>query len=168
MIHEAQFKIRTFHTDAFGHVNNSRHLELLEEARWQYAEDIGLLNLLTEQRLGFIIIDMRLRFRLPIMEGDLVRVKTSLISLGSAAGEVEQLMLKMGEKQIAVKSLFHFVLVDRASGASVPIDSEIRELLLSVLETSTAKESRQDRVDRAAALTEPKLTRPAGVQNEKR
>lgn len=65
MIHETQFKIRTFHTDAFGHVNNSRHLELLEEARWQYAEHIGLLNLLAERKLGFIIMDMRLRFRAP-------------------------------------------------------------------------------------------------------
>ncbi len=139
MIHETHFKIRTFHTDAFGHVNNSRHLELLEEARWQYAEQIGLLELLAQQQLGFIIIDMRIRFREPVFEGDTTRVLTSLISLGSASGEVEQLVFKTGRDQVAVKSLFHFILIDRKSGASVPIEAAIRELLLSVVEAPEKK-----------------------------
>ena len=167
MIHETQFKVRTFHTDAFGHVNNSRHLELLEEARWQFAEEIGLLELLTARNLGFIIIDMRLRFRVPVVEGDLVRVKTSLISLGSAAGEVEQLMLKQTQDLIAVKSLFHFVLVDRASGESVPIESEIRDLLLSVVEVPK-KRTGQRRVDSTKPLNKPKGSRSDHVRHEKK
>ena len=56
MIHTTEITIRTFHTDAFGHVNNSRYLELFEEARWRYAEDIGLIELLKQKNLGFIIM----------------------------------------------------------------------------------------------------------------
>jgi thioesterase-3 len=138
MIHETEFKIRTFHTDAFGHVNNSRHLELLEEARWQYAEQIGLVGLLAQQNLGFIIIDMRLRFREPVFEGEIIEVFTSLVSLGSASGEVRQLVHKQGNDSVALKSLFHFILIDRETGASVPIDGEIRELLLDVIENAQA------------------------------
>jgi thioesterase-3 len=138
MIHETEFKIRTFHTDAFGHVNNSRHLELLEEARWQYAEQIGLVELLAQQNLGFIIIDMRLRFREPVFEGEIIEVFTSLVSLGSASGEVRQLVHKQGNDSVALKSLFHFILIDRETGASVPIDGEIRELLLDVIENAQA------------------------------
>ena len=134
MIHETQFAIRTFHTDAFGHVNNSRHLELLEEARWQYAEHIGLIELLAEQELGFIIIDLRIRFRVPVVEGDRVQVLTSLVALGSASGEVKQNLIKVGEEKSAIKSLFHFILIDRKTGASVAIEGKIRELLLSVIE----------------------------------
>jgi len=134
MIHETEFTIRTYHTDAFGHVNNSRHLELLEEARWQYAEQIGLIELMSEQNLGFIIIDMRLRFRVPVFEGEQIRVQTSLVTLGSASGEVKQLMYKTGQKPIALKSLFHFILIDRDSGGSVPIDGQIRDRLLEVIE----------------------------------
>ena len=138
MIHETQFKIRTFHTDAFGHVNNSRHLELLEEARWQYAEQIGLVKLLAERGLGFIIIDMSLRFRVPVFEGETIEVFTSLTSLGSASGEVRQLVHKQGEDSVALKSLFHFILIDRKTGASIPIVDEIRELLLGVIENEQA------------------------------
>lgn len=137
MIHESRFAIRTYHTDAFGHVNNSRHLELLEEARWQFAEQIGLVKLLTEQNLGFIIIDMRLRFRVPVFEGDTIEVFTSLISLGSASGEVRQLVHKQGESSVALKSLFHFILIDRDNGASVPVEGSIRDLLLDVIESNS-------------------------------
>ncbi|MFK7769674.1 MAG: acyl-CoA thioesterase [Mariniblastus sp.] len=136
MIHETEFTIRTFHTDAFGHVNNSRHLELLEEARWQFAEHIGLIELLAEEGLGFIIIDLRIRFRAPVVEGDRVHALTSLVALGSASGEVKQNMKKVGEKKSSLKSLFHFILINRKTGTSVPIEGKIRELLLGVIEDS--------------------------------
>lgn len=142
MVHETTFKIRTFHTDAFKHVNNSRYLELLEEARWQFAEHIGLIELLTEQNLGFIIIDMNVRFRVPVFEGETIRVLTSLITLGTASGEVRQLVHKKDEKQIALKSLFHFILIDRNTGSSVPIETEIRELLLRIIEQNHSSPAR--------------------------
>jgi thioesterase-3 len=166
MIHETHFKIRTFHTDAFGHVNNSRHLELLEEARWQYAEQIGLLELLAERELGFIIMDMRLRFRAPVFEGDTTRVLTSLIALGSASGEVEQLVFKEGQEQVAVKSLFHFILIDRANGASVPIESEIRDLLLSVIETPARRNRQLTRMDNPAPSPRSKDHRTANAEQD--
>ena len=131
MIHATEIMIRTFHTDAFGHVNNSRYLELLEEARWRYAEDIGLIELLKERNLGFIIMDLRLRFRKPVYEGNQVTIKTSLDTLGTASGEVLQ-QIHCGPGSPAVKGEFHFILIDRDNGKSVPIDGAIRELLNGV------------------------------------
>jgi len=128
MIHSTEITIRTFHTDAFGHVNNSRYLELFEEARWRYAEDIGLIDLLTQQNLGFIIMDLRVRFRKPVVEGSQITIKTSLDTLGSASGEVHQ-QIHCGPGSPAVKGTFHFILIDRNNGKSVPIDGPIRELL---------------------------------------
>ena len=134
MSFETTFKIRTFHTDSFGHVNNARYLELLEEARWQYAEHHGLIDMLNEENLGFIIMQMNLRFRRPVIEGDTIQVLTRLITLGTASGEVEQLIKKQGQDKLAAKSLFHFVLIDRDSGASVPIAGKIRSLLLNIVQ----------------------------------
>ena len=140
MIHQANFQIRTFHCDAFGHVNNSRHTELLEESRWQYAEAIQLLPMLKRLDVGFIIMDMRVRFRAPVFEGETVQVATCLKTLGSTSGEVEQLMYK-SDGSLAIKSLFHFILIDRNNdNASVAIDGEIRKLLMDVLEPSGAKQ----------------------------
>ena len=59
---------------------------------------------------------------------------TGLKTLGSASGEVEQLMYKNDESKVALKSLFQFVLIDRDNGDSIPIDGGIRELLTGVIE----------------------------------
>jgi thioesterase III len=134
MSFESTFKIRSFHTDSFGHVNNARYLELLEEARWQFAEHHGLIDLLNAENLGFIIMQMNLRFRLPVVEGDTIQVSTSLITLGTALGEVEQLIMKAGSGKLAAKSMFTFVLIDRNTGASVPIEGKIRTLLANIMQ----------------------------------
>jgi thioesterase-3 len=134
MSFQSTFKIRSFHTDRFGHVNNARYLELLEEARWRFAEHHGLVDLLNEQNLGFIIMELNLRFRLPIVEGDTIQILTRLITLGSDLGEVEQLITRTTVGKLAAKSLFTFVLIDRNTGTSVPIAGEIRSLLLSIIE----------------------------------
>src|SRR5687768_15369304 len=139
MSFESTFKIRTFHTDSFGHVNNARYLELLEEARWQFAEHYGLVDLLNEENLGFIIMQMTLRFRLPVVEGDTIQVFTRLMTLGTAIGEVEQLIRKSGVGKLAAKSTFHFVLIDRNSGASVPIAGKIRSLLLNLVQVENRR-----------------------------
>ena len=90
------------------------------------------MPLLRARELGFIIMDMRVRFREPVLEGDQVNVSTALVTLGSASGEVKQLMHR--NEKVALSSLFHFILVQRESGKSVPIDGQIRELLLNVIE----------------------------------
>ena len=141
MIHKTELKIRTYHTDAFGHVNNARYLELLEEARWCFSEDIGLTPLLREKELGFIIIDMRLRFRHPVSEGDLITINTCLITLGTASGEVQQTVTCASSNKKSVTSLFHFILIDRQTGASVPIQDEIRSLLLEIIEAPTGNKN---------------------------
>ena len=76
---------------------------------------------------------MRLRFRDEVVEGDQIVVSTELLTLGSGSGEVEQLVRKEGQSKIALKSLFHFILVDRKARAPVPIEGDIRQLLLGVI-----------------------------------
>jgi acyl-CoA thioesterase FadM len=79
-------------------------------------------------------MQLNLRFRLPVVEGDTIQILTSLITLGSDIGEVEQLITKTNAGKLAAKSMFTFVLIDRDSGVSVPIAGKIRTLLLNIIE----------------------------------
>ena len=78
---------------------------------------------------------MQLRFRHAVSEGDTITVSTSLITLGSASGEVQQTVTSAATNKKSLTSLFHFILIDRATGASVAIKDEIRTLLLGIIET---------------------------------
>ena len=44
MIHTTDITVRGYHLDLYRHVNNARYLEFLEEARWQFMEDSGLIT----------------------------------------------------------------------------------------------------------------------------
>ena len=136
MITHSTFPVRTFHCDAFGHVNNARYLEFLEEGRWQFSEKIGLTSLLRARDVGFIIMDMRLQFRRPVFEGETITVQTSLVSLGSASGEVKQWAFKEGESKPSLKAMFHFILIDRLNeNRSIAIEGEIRDCLDRIIES---------------------------------
>lgn len=135
----AEFKIRSFHTDAFGHVNNARYMEFLEEARWQYAEQIGLVELLDNEQLGFIIMDLRIRFRTPIFEGETISISTGLTTLGSTSGEVIQKVTKQGQQALVTHCAAQFILVDRKIGRAMDIEGEIRDRLLASIEPKAPK-----------------------------
>lgn len=36
--------VRNYHLDGYGHVNNARYLEFLEEARWTFFQEHDLLS----------------------------------------------------------------------------------------------------------------------------
>ena len=67
-----------------------------------------------------------------------IRDRTSLVALGSASGDVKQLVYRFDEPNVCVKSMYHFILIDRHTSKSVPIQGAIRELLVGV-EDSVSK-----------------------------
>ena len=134
MTHESTFYVRTFHCDSFGHVNNARHLEFLEESRWRFGEAIGLTPLLEQAGFGFIVFDLQMRFRKPVEEGALLRIETQLIELGTTTGELEQTAFANDSQRPSLAAKFRFLLIDRANAnKSVDITGAIRDCLEGVL-----------------------------------
>ena len=53
--------VHNCHLDGYGHVNNARYLEFLEQARWTYFRRAGVLDELGGARLVVAHIDIRYR-----------------------------------------------------------------------------------------------------------
>lgn len=70
MSHVARIKVRGYHLDFYGHVNNARCLELLEEARWRMVEDSASLRDWHARGLAFAIVDLKTQKAVPI-EGEI-------------------------------------------------------------------------------------------------
>ncbi len=71
--------VRGYHLDGYGHVNNARYLEFLEEARWAYFEQHNLLPLLGKMQIVVTRIDIR--YRRSATFGDVLHLRTNIASL---------------------------------------------------------------------------------------
>lgn len=78
---EAIIRVRGFHTDSYGHVNNARYLEFIEEGRWAYFEQSGLLELLGDLQL--VVVNINIRYRRSAKIGDTLTVHTQIGELES-------------------------------------------------------------------------------------
>ena len=65
MPHEMTIRVRGYHCDFYGHVNNAHFLELMEEARWRWAESV--IDLPAWQAAGFGFVVHRLAARALLM-----------------------------------------------------------------------------------------------------
>ena len=73
--------VRNYHLDGYGHVNNARYLEFLEEARWTFFQEHDLLSELKDIMLVVARVDIR--YRRPSLEGDVLTFTGRLKDIGT-------------------------------------------------------------------------------------
>lgn len=78
-----QIKVRNYHLDRFGHVNNARYLEFLEEGRWTYSEENHLLEVFESEQITHAAVNINIDYRKSARDGDLLDVETQLGKKGN-------------------------------------------------------------------------------------
>ncbi len=123
-----EVKVRGYHVDLYGHVNNTRYLEFLEEARWQFAE--GHLDLAAWQKkgIGFSIVNININYRRPAFLGDVLEIRTGLSKLGKSSGTIHHEIVHKGTENLVTDADITFVMVDAEKNKPVPIKGELREM----------------------------------------
>lgn len=128
-----EIKVRGYHLDLYGHVNNARYLEFLEEARWAMMEN-GDLDWFMQQGYALVVSRIDIRYQRPAGMGDVLRVETWLDHLQSRSGIIQQRVLNVATgKQVAAAEVTFAVLQPNRAGA-VPIAGEIAARLQPLLE----------------------------------
>lgn len=80
--------------DSFGHLNNARYLEILEDARWEFISRNGYgLERVKETGLGPTILEVRIRFRKELLARQKIRVESRCVSYEGRIGRLEQRVL---------------------------------------------------------------------------
>jgi thioesterase III len=89
--HEYDLLIREQHLDTFGHVNNAKYLEILEEARWDLITGNGYgLAEVVRRRLGPTILEIKLRFQRELRNRQPIKIKTWIDSYPGKVGRLVQ------------------------------------------------------------------------------
>ncbi|MCF7529950.1 acyl-CoA thioesterase [Neisseria lisongii] len=122
-----QIRVRNYHLDGYGHVNNARYLEFLEEARWAFFDTQGWLPLLDNICLAVVRAD--LRYRRPAFAGDDLRVHIEVKELSSRYLVLRQNIELAAQGKNAVEADITLMPIDAASGKAVRLPEPLFNLL---------------------------------------
>ena len=119
-------RVRNYHLDGYGHVNNARYLEFLEEARWAFFEEHGLLSEI--DGLMLVVVRTDIRYRRAAIDGDILRFEGRLKELTSRHIILTQnIVLPSGKNAVEAESTL--MVVSAESGRSISIPEPLFTLL---------------------------------------
>jgi len=79
-----EVKVRNYHIDSYGHVNNAQYLRYLEDARTDFFENLGLsIASLNARNIHIFITETNLRYRKPARVGDKLLVYGWFVKISS-------------------------------------------------------------------------------------
>lgn len=112
-------RVRNYHLDGYGHVNNARYLEFLEEARWTFFEEHGFLSEI--DGLMLMVVRTDIRYRRAAVDGDILRFEGRLKELTSRHIILTQnIVLPSGKNAVEAESTLMVVSVESGRSISIP------------------------------------------------
>ncbi len=123
-------RVRGYHLDGYGHVNNARYLEFLEEGRWSFFDERPALGEVVRRgEVAFVVVNLNIDYRRAATAGDELEVATALAELGSRSARMHQEVRRARDGKIVASADITFVLLDVATNKAVSIAGELREAL---------------------------------------
>ncbi|HSH48022.1 MAG TPA: thioesterase family protein [Halomonas sp.] len=123
-------RVRGYHLDGYGHVNNARYLEFLEEGRWDYFDARpSLFEIVKRTGVAFVAVNLNIDYRRAAVAGDDLEVVTWLAELGTRSARMHQDIRRAGDGKLVSSAAITFVLLDVGANRAVPVDAELREAM---------------------------------------
>ena len=119
-----EIKVRGYHADFYGHVNNARYLEFFEEDRWANLEEKIDLRAWAVKGISFIVVNVNVNYRRSVPVGEILLVSTDVAEIGSRSVVLKQEILFKNSKKVAADALITFVITDK-SGKAVSIAGDM-------------------------------------------
>jgi thioesterase-3 len=124
----AEIQVRGYHCDGYGHVNNARYLELLEESRWQALEAMDEDQLLLGGEYAFYIARIDISFIRGLVAGDTAVVGFRFDGHEGPMIHATQEICRKKDGKICTSASISFVLIHRDSGKKTTPDHNILRL----------------------------------------
>lgn len=129
-ISRVTLRVRGYHLDGYGHVNNARYLEFLEEGRWGYFDDRpDLARHFASGDPALVAVNLNINYRQAAVAGDDLEVLTRIADLSSRSARMYQEIRRVGDGQQIADADLTFVLLDVRAKQAMAIEGEIRQAL---------------------------------------
>jgi len=77
--HITEFTVRGYELDSYGHLNNAVFLQYLEQARWEYTRDTGMLGDFCAKELFLVVVETHIRYMQEARLFDRLSVETDCL-----------------------------------------------------------------------------------------
>ena len=125
MIHTIEIKIRGYHLDLFGHVNNARYLEFLEEARWAMFENSVDIHDLALKGYAFTVVNININYRKPALMNDMLVVASEITSIGRRSAVIHQAVKHKESNAVVADADVTFVIFDTRNQKSALLEGDL-------------------------------------------
>lgn len=135
-----EIKIRGYHLDLYGHVNNARYLEFLEEARWGMM-DHGDLDWFMQQGYALVVSRIDIRYLRPAGMGDILRIETRLDRLLPRSGVILQEICNTATGKLIASAEVTFAVLHPDRAGALPISGEVAQRFQPLLKNQPATQT---------------------------
>jgi thioesterase-3 len=132
-MHRITIKVRGYHLDVFGHVNNARYLEFLEEARWAFIEQEMPISRFEQKGFAFVVVNININYRQPALLDQILEIQTEMVKLGGKSAKIHQEIVLTGTGQRIADADITFVAIDIKTNQVLLLEGELRRLLESYM-----------------------------------
>lgn len=124
-----QLRVRGFHLDGYGHVNNARYLEFMEEGRWDFFDQHPkMIKQLQQAGRAFVVVNLNIDYLAAARHGDDLEIMTGIVDVGDRSGLCHHRIVRKDGILIAQADLT-FVLLDMRVNKAAAIEGDVRETL---------------------------------------
>ncbi len=118
-------KVRGYHLDLYGHVNNARYLEFLEEARWRLVE--GIIDFPRWAAMGraFFVVNINISYRKPAGLGDELEIRSGITRIGNKSAVIRQEIHRTGDGALVTDADVTFVIADPNTQKALPMEDAL-------------------------------------------
>jgi len=127
-------KVRGYHIDLYGHVNNTRYLEFLEEARWTIKEKYFDFMHEHAKGLGIVVVSNHIDYHHAATLGDALEIRTCISRIGNKSAVFRHEIYLADTDTLVVDAEVTFVIMDFNTGRAIPLSEEWRTRLELLLE----------------------------------
>lgn len=125
-------RVRGYHLDGYGHVNNARYLEFMEEGRWDFFDQHPeMIKGLHQAERAFVVVNLNIDYLAAALQGDDLEIMTGIIDVGERSGLCHHRIVRKDGTVIARADLT-FVLLDMRANKAAAIEGEVREALTAL------------------------------------
>jgi thioesterase-3 len=127
-----QLRVRGYHLDGYGHVNNARYLEFMEEGRWDFFDQHpAMIQQLHQAGRAFVVVNLNIDYLAAARHGDDLEIVTGIVDVGERSGLCHHRIVRQDGTVIAQADLT-FVLLDMRANKAAAIEGEVREALTAL------------------------------------